>query len=395
MLTLIPAPFRSTSVKMKDETQDRRWNSSWALPASLILHALIIALLVNSLPRPSQQPQEEQAVNVALVPPPDQPKPKPDQPHAPAPSPKDPTAENSPEPKVEKPPPPEKQPPKSAPIEVLKPVFQFGDKDAGPRKSLDGGSAQDNSPSPAKNDGSKPTVVAKDPENKSAASSHHEGGQEDAIRDGEKKLTSTQDVDKQESDKQENEVRDADKQTAPAPTPLATAGSDGEIELPTSAEAPQPRPANAPKSSFAKVSKPESGSARGPNSTDVAALRDYSGLPGVRRLYSQGATGDPMATTSIAGVPRDQRAAKLCASALQQQLLDASYFPYLVPLVPLKAGNVLDVPDIAFSTRTTWYNLSFRCEVDTDATRVLSFAFDVGTAIPPDEWARLGLPVRY
>ena len=127
----------------------------------------------------------------------------------------------------------------------------------------------------------------------------------------------------------------------------------------------------------------------------VAISRAYSGLPGVRRLHSQGATGDALATTSMAGVPRDQRAAKLCASALQQQLLDASYFPDLVPLVPLKVGNVLDVPEAAFRTRTTWYDLSFRCEVDTDATRVLSFAFRVGTAIPPDEWARLGLPIRY
>jgi hypothetical protein len=375
---------------MKDETQVWRRNLLWALPASLILNALIIVLLVYSVPRPFQQPQEEQAVDVALVPPPDQPKQKP----APVPSPKDPTAEKPPEPKIEKPPPPEKRPPKSARIEVLKPVFQFGDKDAGPRKSLGGGSAQDNSPSRAKDDDSKPPDVAKDRENKSAASSNDEG-RADAIKDGEKQATSNQDAAKQEADKQENEVHDADKQAASAPTPLAAAGSDGEIELPTSTEAPQPRPANAPKPSFAKVSKPGSGSVRRPNSTDVAASRGYSGLPGVRRLYSQGATGDALVTSSMAGIPRDQRAAKLCASALQQQLLDASYFPYLVPLVPLKAGNVVDVPDTAFRTRTTWYNLGFRCEVDTNATRVLSFAFNVGTEIPRDEWARLGLPMQY
>src|SRR5262245_43725753 len=97
---MIPPLFRSTSVKMRDETQDRRRNLMWALPASLILNALIIALLGYSVPRPHQQPQEEQAVNVALVPPPDQPKPKP--PLAP---PKEPKAEKPPEPKVEKPPP--------------------------------------------------------------------------------------------------------------------------------------------------------------------------------------------------------------------------------------------------------------------------------------------------
>ncbi|WP_428339720.1 hypothetical protein [Mesorhizobium amorphae] len=105
---------------MKGETEERRWNLVWALPASLILHALIAALLVYSLPRPAQQPDQEQPVNVALVPPPEQPKPKP------PPQPKEPKAEKPPEPKPEKPPeqkvekPPEKQPPKPPPIAVLR-----------------------------------------------------------------------------------------------------------------------------------------------------------------------------------------------------------------------------------------------------------------------------------
>lgn len=376
---------------MKDETGERRWHLLWALPASLILHALIAALLVYGLPVPPQQPQEEQPVNVALVPAPDQPKPKP----PPAPPPKEPKAEKPPEPKVEKSPEqkvekpllPEKQPQKPSPVEVLKPVFQFGDKDSGPRKSLDGGSVQDNSPSPAKDDVSKPPVVPKPAENQPAASADSV-----ATQDAEKQATSTQGPDKQQADKQEPGAPDADKQTAVAPTPLAAAGGDGEIELPTSAEAPKPKPANAPKPGPSKVSK----SGSGPRSTDVAVAksRTYSGLPGVRKLYSQGATGDALATTSMAGVPRGQRAAKLCASALQQQLLDASYFPELIPSVPLKAGNILDAPDVAFRTTTTWYHLGFRCEVDTGATKVLSFNFRVGPVIPADQWVRLGLPVR-
>jgi hypothetical protein len=387
----MPPLFRSTSVKMKDETRDRLRDLLWGLPASLILHALIAALVVYGLPTTPRSPQEEQAVNVSLVPPPDQPKPKP----APVPSPREAKAEKPPERKVEKPPeqnvekppPPEKQPRKPSPIEVLKPVFRFGDKDTGPRKSLDGGSAQDNSPPRARDDDSKPSVVPKDAEDEFAAPADSEE-QADATKDAKP----AQDVEKQaaatqEADKHEAVAHDADKQTAAVPTLPAAAGSNGEIELPTSVEAPRPRPANA--------SKPRS--ARRPGSMDVAVATSegVSGLPGVRRLYSQGASGDALATTSMAGVPRDKRAAKLCASALQQQLLDASYFPDLVPLVLLKAGNILDVPEAAFHMGTTWYGLSFRCEVDTDATRVLSFNFRVGTAIPREEWARLGLPIRY
>ena len=407
-LCLKPPLFHSTSVRMKDEERERRRNLLWGLPASLILHALIVALAVYSLPKPPQQPQQEQTVNVALVPPPDQPKPKP----APAPPPKEPKAEKPPEPKVEKPPeqnvekpqPTEKQLRKPPPIEVLKPVFQFGDKDSGPRKSLDGASAQDNSPSPAKDDASKPPVVPKPAENQPAAPADSDQppdstkaaekpvtAAKDAESAEEKQATSSQELDKQQADKQEAGARDAEKQTEAAPTPLAATG--GEIELPMSAETPKARPENAPKPSPAKVSKPRSGSAGRPNSQDaaVAASRGYSSLPGVRRLNSQSATGDALATTSMSGVPRDQRAGKLCASVLQQQLLDASYLPVLLPFVRLKAGNVLDAPDVAFRTTTGWYHLSFRCEVDTDATRVSSFAYRVGTVVSPEEAARFGL----
>lgn len=347
---------------MKDEVRERRRYLLWGIPASLILHVLVAALLVYGLPVPSQQPQEEQPVNVALVPPPDQPKPKP----APVPPPK------PPEPKVEngeKPPPPEKQAQKPPPAEVLKPVFQFSDKDTGPRKSLDGASAQDSSPSPAKDDDSKPPVVPKPAENPPATPPDAER-QADPAKAEEKPATATTDA-KPTQDAEKQAALDAAKQQGAAPAPLA---ADGEIELPPSAEAPKPKPANAPKPSLSKASK--------------SASRNDSGLPGVRRLYSQGATGDAPATTAMGDVPRNERASLLCASELQQQLLDASYFPKWVPSVPLKAGNTVDGSDVAFSTTTTWYHLSFRCEVDTDATRVLSFNFRVGAVIPRSEWPR-------
>jgi hypothetical protein len=112
-------------------------------------------------------------------------------------------------------------------------------------------------------------------------------------------------------------------------------------------------------------------------------------------LYSQGATGDAFATTAMAGLSREERVDNLCVSALQQQLLDASYFPDLVSRIPVKTGNVFDVPNGTFHAQGRWYWLSFRCEIDTDATRVLSLAVRAVSAIPPDEWARLGLPIRY
>lgn len=382
-----PPPFPSTSIGMKGETEERRWNLAWALPASLILHGLIAAFLVYGLPRPSQQPDQEQPINVALVPPPEQPKPKPQ----PAPQPK----EKPPEQKAEKPPPPEKQPPKPPPIAVLEPVFHYGDKDTGPRKSPDGDGDRDNAP-PAKDSDSKTPGVPKPADSQPAGPADLEKpatAAADAKPTQSEEKQATEDADKQQADKQEAGAQIAEKQTAVAPTPLG-AESDGKVELPAATEKPKSKLANALKFRPARLSKPRSKSAGAPSSTSaaVSASPIYAGLPGVRKLYSRGATGDSLAASSMTGVSRDQRVANLCGSVLNQELRDASYSPKWLPSIPLKVGNVLSPPEAAFSTTTTWYRLSFRCEVDADATKVLSFNFRVGAEIPPGEWARLRLP---
>ncbi|MBL8582101.1 MAG: DUF930 domain-containing protein [Rhizobiaceae bacterium] len=394
---------------MKDETSDRGRYLLWAVPASLILHALAAALMVYGQARPPRQPLQEQAIDVALVPPPDPPKPKP----APAPPAQVPKAETPPEPKpeppaepsAEKPPPPEEQLPKPPQIEVLKPVFRFGEKDSGSRESPDGGSAEDSSPAPMKENDPKPSVAEK-----KSAESPDSGEPADATKDTDKEEAArrdagdTRDLQQEatseqgdlEQAKEEAEANDAGKESDASPRPLAADGGDAEVQLPASAGAPTPRPATPPKPSPTRYSKTGSRNVNVASSAAATASTSggYSGLPGVRKLNSRRNSGDALAVTSMGDMPRDQRAARLCASELQQQLQSASYFPDLVPLVMLKAGNVLDVPDAAFRTRTRWYGLAFRCGVDADVTRVLSFTFQVGEAIPPEQWERLGLPVR-
>ncbi|MRX33292.1 DUF930 domain-containing protein [Aminobacter sp. MDW-2] len=374
---------------MSDEARNLRRDLLWAWPASLILHGFLIAvMLAYSQPRLPEQQQEE-AVNVTLVPPPAQPKPKP----APPPPAKA-EAEKPAEPKRS--PAPETSPTKPAQIEVLKPVFRFGDKDAGSGKSPESGSVQDTAPSPAKDETvkapSEERPDAADDAAKQAAAAKDFG----AVQDAESEPAPNQDNGKQEADKQEGLTEGADTQAASEPAPLGAIGADGEIALPAMATAPEPRPANTSKPSLAQIHKPGSGKARAPASgnANAAASQPFSGLPGVRRPQSQGATGAALSTTAMAGLPRDKRAAQLCASALQRRLVDASYSPDLVPLVPLRRGNVLDVPEAAFRTRTAWHALSFRCEVDAEATTIRSLSFRVGATIPPGEWARLGLPAN-
>ena len=103
---------------------------------------------------------------------------------------------------------------------------------------------------------------------------------------------------------------------------------------------------------------------------------------------------DPAAMTAMAGLPREMRGSELCTTELREQLRNSTppYWPDLLPAYRLGAGSVLEVREAAFRARGQWYDLSFRCEVDADATRVLSFAFNVGDAIPRDQWV---LGTRY
>ncbi|MGX5826305.1 DUF930 domain-containing protein [Mesorhizobium sp. 43Arga] len=375
----------------------REWlrNWRWALAASLILHALIVAFLFFGVPRSEQQPdQQEQPVNVAIVPPPEKPKPKP------APKPPEPTPDKKAEKPPEQKPPPE--PPKPPDDHVLKRVFQYGQKDAGPEKSLDGSSAKPNTPSQAQDEVAKPPVTptpaptqpapAATPQQKAEPSKPDEKPATvapDAKPAQNEEKQATDAAEKQQPDKQELAPQPAEKQAVVTPKPLA-AEAGGKPAPPASTGKAKPKPAKTLAFKPARAFKAPIGNAGRSTNNDVAGSPIYSGLPGVRKLYSQGATGDAFATSSMENVPRGQRVANLCGNVLSQELQSADYSVKWVPTITLDKGNVLNPPLAAFSTRNTWYNLNFRCEVDADATRVLSFNFRVGSLIPPGEWASRG-----
>ncbi|MES0100032.1 DUF930 domain-containing protein [Mesorhizobium sp. M0019] len=293
-----------TPVTMRDEIRDQRRVFGWALPASAVVHLLAAALLLSALPLSPPQPQKEQPIAVDIVPPPKPPeKTKPPSPAEP------PKPEKQPEAKVET--------PASREVAAQRPVFQFGEKDAGPRKSLDGNSAEDGSEQPPA-----PQV----PSNQDLAQ------------------------------------------------PPAVTAVEGKDQAPSPGASPPPKP------------KP----------ADVAKVQRPLKLQEAKRLFSKSATGDPVATTAMKNVPRAVRIGQLCNTELAQQLVHASppYFPNSLLEYRLKAGTVMKVASAPFPANGQWYDLSFRCEVDPDATRVVSFAFRVGNPVPRSEWKRRGLPAE-
>ncbi|KQV64448.1 DUF930 domain-containing protein [Rhizobium sp. Root1220] len=388
---------------------EKRWGVfGWGVAASVLLHLTVAGLFFLKLPEQQQKPEDE-AVSVELVPPPEEQKaeekkpeekppelkmpeePKPEEKKAeekpaekppetpkeeakaeePPPPPPPPPPPEKPKPPEEKPPeqkPPEQpkaeqqkpeEPTKQAadggqpqPIQPLRPVFEFGDKDSGPRKSDTGDASADSAkpiakppteelePKPAQTAAAKPPTEDKPPAN--------------PVPD---------DVD----------------------LPQVDAGA-------THAEknGPPAEPTGEAKTAFEQAKPTEVAKAETTDATKSAP----DALTEAKTLFSRNATDDPVAKTAMNDLSRGMRVAELCTTELREQLLHSpsGYRPELLPSYRLSSGTVLEVKRGAFRGSGRWYDMSYRCEVDADATKVMSFAFDVGDPVPKSQWRSRGFP---
>ena len=265
---------------MRQVPEPENQRPGWGVLASVAAHGLFIALLIFGLPLPELAQEEPEAIAVEIVPPPEPGE------AAEQPPPDEETAEATPPPGEAEAEAPAVETP---PIPVLRPVFEFGEEDTGPREADDG-----------------------------AAS----------------------------------------------------------VETETPAETLPPAP-----------EEPDVGEAALP-------AEPPDELTEARRLYSQYATGGAAAQVAIAGLPRGMRASELCATELREQLRRATppYRPDLLPSYRMPTGTVMEVRRGAFRAGGQWYDLRFRCTIDAEATRVVSFAFDVGAPVPRDQWRSRGFP---
>jgi hypothetical protein len=414
---------------------ERRWGVfGWGVFASVLLHLSVGAIFFLELPRPTPKPEEE-TVSVDLVPPPegkkpeekkpeekkpeeqaalkvpDEPKPeekKPEQPPAaqkpadeqkpeekkaeekpPEPPREEAKAEPPPKPVEEKPPeppkppeekPPEQKPPekppeakpeekkaeeppkpdpaeqakadeqpkgqegKPQPIQPLRPVFEFGDKASGERKAEDGDASTETGRPAAAPDAEKP---ADDP----VSAGKPDAGDTPPAKPMPDDINLPQ-VDVADSHQENN-------------------GPPAEATGVVTTEITQAKPTDAAKPDPTATAKP----APDP-------------LTKAKKLYSQSDTGGAVARTAIDGLSRGTRIAQLCSTELGEQLKHSSqaFRPELLPSYRLPQGTVLDVKRSAFRASARWYDVSFRCEVDTEGTKVVSFAYDVGAPIPKSQW---------
>ncbi len=247
---------------------------------------------------------------------------------------------------AEQPPPPAPPPPQqeakteqpaNVPVPTLRPVFQFGQKDEGP----------------AKQDGS--------------------------AADGEKNAADEL-ADKKPDAPKAEEPKAVTEEAAKEPPKDDLPGVPDILKALEQQEA----------TSAAAAGKPVEEKAATPKPADATELKK------ARKLYSEAAIGGQAAVMAMGDMPREARIGQLCATELREQLRHAApvYNPMMLPAYRLRFGNVLDVSKAAFRTPSDWYDVSFRCEVDDEGLKVVSFAFKVGDRVPESEWKARHFPVN-
>ncbi|RXT23748.1 hypothetical protein B5P46_17520 [Rhizobium leguminosarum] len=334
------------------ETGKQRPEIRWGVVASVVAHIPIIALLILGLPKIEPKPVEDESVKVELVPPPEEKKPEP-KPEEKPPEPKPPEEAKKEPPPPPSPPPPAAAQPKTAaqqanPMPTLRPVTEFGDKNSGPAKSLAGNSSQGEA---------KPATAPP----------------------------------QRDSESEQMPAQAAAKKPQPETPPSKPVPDD--VKLPEVATADVSPERNGPSAEVSGDTKTSIEPAKPPAqkpSEEPKAVGKNNDLPNAKTLFSRTADGGSIAQTAIDGLPRKDRVATLCATELGGQLTNGSprYSPFALPNRPLSSGTVVIADDEAFGTAKGWYHVRFRCEVDEDATKVVSFAHKVDGLIPRSQYAK-------
>lgn len=366
----------------------RRWG--WlgsGLVVSVLLHLAAFGILFVEMPESMPAPEPEETVAVEIVPPPEETPPepqpkeepaKPEEPQAPAPPPPPPAPPPAAPPPPENVPTPAERPAEQPPVEtageapsqapalpMLRPVVQFGDKDAGSRKETSGDSVEE---------AAKPEETPPEQSEPPSDQPEQAAAEQDKVAE----------ADKPEGTPLPDDVSLPEVDTGaagPEPGSAAPADKPAETTIALTQEPPTEKPASA-------------GRSEAPDSAAKPAAPKAPPLEEVKELYSTSLTGDAAAMTAMSDIPRPDRADQLCVTELREQLRrgQPAYRPELLPSFRLQEGNVLTVNKAAFRAAGQWFDLRFRCEIDADATRVLSFGYEVGRAIPKSEWKRYGFP---
>lgn len=421
-----------------NQPQDRQ-GLAWGIAVSLALHVLAALMLTGVVSGYVTEPLRD-AIEVELVPPPEQVPPvvEPEVPEVPEPEVQEPEAQapEAPEPDqaepaetLPPPPPPAPQQPDAAEtqpaeVPVLQPVEEFGEEDAGPV-------AEEAPPEEAVTaeapEEAEATEEAETPEEPGETETPLETAAEDTTADIAGDIAGEADLDTAGADADGEAEQDAETEAEPIPDPEETpqdtdtaatpvvdpaeetdaaSGSEADADIgvaeiaavedfgvvgPIVTEAtPAAKPARTARATPAAGREPD-GQPDGQTGRTGTA-RPPAGMLAARELYSRDILDAPQARTAMRGMSEGQRLNLLCMTELRAQITAVSALPpELLPSFRPPPGNVLQPATAAFRSLGRWFDVAFRCETDSGVTRVENFAFKIGREIPQGQWLERGL----
>ncbi|MEP3428680.1 MAG: DUF930 domain-containing protein [Roseibium sp.] len=366
--------------------------------ASLMLHAFAALAFMDGVD-PHDAPAAPEAVEVELVPPPPPPPvtPEPEEPEPEEPEPEEEPEETEPPAQEELPPEPEPAPAEeqtdlqeeeqlAEEIPVLQPVEEFGEEDSAPEDSDVGApeqAAEEESEEP------KAAKVDESTDEQEPVEDELDVADEALSEDDEPAEDTSEGAEDEPATEDTGEAETVDNQAPEEPQPETDAvvvedeslstdfGTVGEIVTSATPTAkPKPRSGN--------------GGSGGGQSTPSRTL------PKAQRLFSGHFTADPRVRSAMNGMPPGERMNLLCITELREQLHNEvpPFIPDRLPNFRPQKGTVLEPGRAAFRSFGIWYDVAFRCEVDSAVKRVENFSYKVGKPIPRSQWAERRLPAN-
>ncbi|WP_157179401.1 DUF930 domain-containing protein [Phyllobacterium sp. YR531] len=175
----------------------------------------------------------------------------------------------------------------------------------------------------------------------------------------------------------------------PKPEQATEAQKPKEPEKPISPDGMKPAPE--------EKTRPEAKAEQSAESAETKPTEKPSNLAPAKQLFSEESLSSFRVRQSARKMSASDRIKQLCTiEALEQvRRQRPGSFPDL--LVPYSRSGerlsdyALNASGGAFRSRGDWYNINFKCTVDNSRSKVVSFSFAVGDAVPKSEWSGRGL----
>ncbi|MCA1407635.1 DUF930 domain-containing protein [Ensifer sp. IC3342] len=178
----------------------------------------------------------------------------------------------------------------------------------------------------------------------------------------------------------------------PAPLVLATpqpdaAAQEGETEAASLENVPVPAQRPPPETAGEQES-PE------PPGAKVDLKSDK--LVPAKELFSPNALSNPRIKQALGKLPVKARIAQICSIEALEQIRNQrpGAFPDMLARAGTISTSAVTAIGSAYRSKANWYNVDFKCEVDAEATSVVSFSLAIGGAVPKSEWDARQLPLN-